>query len=45
MKMSFYEYLMTERDPHKQEEITFFANAAFDDRMFPKKTVRRLSRN
>lgn len=38
VKMSFYEYLMTERDPHKQEEITFFANAAFEDRMFPKQS-------
>lgn len=38
MQMSFYNYLMTERDPHKQEAITFFANDAFKDRMFPKQS-------
>lgn len=38
MKMSFYEYLMTERDPYKQEDITLFANAAFKDRLFPKQS-------
>lgn len=34
--MSFYQYLMTERDPYKQDELTLFANNAFADSMFPK---------
>jgi uncharacterized protein YozE (UPF0346 family) len=38
MEMSFYEYLMTERDPNKTDEITLFANAAFNDRIFPKQS-------
>lgn len=38
MQMSFYDFLMTERDPYKQEEITQFANAAFEDRLFPKQS-------
>lgn len=38
MEMSFYEYLMTERDPYKQDSITKFANAAFTDRIFPKQS-------
>lgn len=38
METSFYHYLMTERDPHKQDEITLFANAAFNDRIFPKQS-------
>lgn len=36
MEMSFYHYLMTERDPYKRDEITLFANHAFKDRIFPK---------
>lgn len=36
MEMSFYQYLMTERDPYKQDPITHFANDAFKDSMFPK---------
>ena len=38
MQMSFYDFLMTERDPYKQEDITQFANAAFEDRLFPKQS-------
>lgn len=38
MKTSFYKYLMTERDPYKQDEITKFANAAFLDSLFPKQS-------
>lgn len=38
MKMSFYQYLMTERDPYKQDNITLFANDAFFDRLFPKQS-------
>jgi uncharacterized protein YozE (UPF0346 family) len=38
MEMSFYQYLMTERDPYKKDEITLFANAAFNDRIFPKQS-------
>jgi len=36
--MSFYEYLMTERDPNRTDEITEFANEAFYDRTFPKQS-------
>lgn len=36
--MSFYQYLMTERDPYKQDDITKFANAAFSDSQFPKQS-------
>ena len=38
MEMSFYQYLMTERDPYKKDDITLFANEAFNDRMFPKQS-------
>lgn len=38
MEMSFYQYLMTERDPYKQDEITHFANEAFKDSLFPKQS-------
>lgn len=38
METSFYHYLMTERDPHKQDDITQFANSAFKDRIFPKQS-------
>ncbi|WP_027108411.1 YozE family protein [Lacticigenium naphthae] len=39
MTQSFYHYLMTERDPHKRDEVTQFANAAFDDGSFPKQSM------
>lgn len=38
MEMSFYHYLMTERDPYKKDEITLFANEAFKDQIFPKQS-------
>lgn len=38
METSFYHYLMTERDPYKKDDITQFANAAFEDRLFPKQS-------
>ncbi|MDN6161545.1 MAG: YozE family protein [Atopostipes sp.] len=38
MEKSFYQYLMTKRDPHKQDAQTFFANAAFSDQLFPKQS-------
>ncbi len=38
MEMSFYQYLMTERDPYKKDDITLFANEAFKDRTFPKQS-------
>ena len=38
METSFYKYLMTERDPHKNDDITLFANDAFNDRIFPKQS-------
>lgn len=39
MKRSFYHYLMTERDPHKKDEVTQFANAASEDLSFPKQST------
>ena len=38
MEKSFYQYLMTERDPYKKDDITLFANEAFNDRIFPKQS-------
>ncbi|MDN6626029.1 MAG: YozE family protein [Pisciglobus halotolerans] len=38
MKRSFYHYLMTERDPNKQDSVTFFANDAYLDPSFPKQS-------
>ncbi|GKQ42723.1 UPF0346 protein [Companilactobacillus sp. RD055328] len=36
MIRSFYEYLMTLRDPNGKDEIAQFANSAFYDLTFPK---------
>ncbi|WP_429970882.1 YozE family protein [Fructilactobacillus sp. Tb1] len=36
MRKSFYEYLMTERNPDGHDEISQFANNAFFDTQFPK---------
>ncbi|ETA74309.1 YozE family protein [Ligilactobacillus equi] len=33
---SFYQYLMTLRNPHAHDEISQFANNAFFDQAFPK---------
>ena len=38
MRTSFYHYLMTERDPHKKDTITLFANDAYLDVGFPKQS-------
>ncbi len=36
MERSFYQFLMTQRDPHLKDELTQFANAASKDLQFPK---------
>ncbi|MFD0897560.1 YozE family protein [Loigolactobacillus binensis] len=36
MRKSFYQYLMTLRDPESHDEIAQFANNAFFDQSFPK---------
>lgn len=36
MKQSFYQYLMTQRNPNQHDELTQFANNAFFDHSFPK---------
>ncbi|MGY3778144.1 YozE family protein [Isobaculum melis] len=38
MRRSFYHYLMTQRDPHKKDAITLFANDAYLDVSFPKQS-------
>lgn len=39
MKDSFYRFLMTQRDPDGTDEITQFANNAFNDQSFPKQAT------
>ncbi|MHA8111147.1 YozE family protein [Lactobacillaceae bacterium Melli_B4] len=39
MTQSFYQYLMTERNPKSTGEIAEFANNAFYDHSFPKNTA------
>ena len=39
MKQSFYQYLMTERDPKKRDAVTAFANHAQFDGSFPKQST------
>ncbi|AEV95187.1 YozE family protein [Pediococcus claussenii] len=36
MRRSFYQYLMTQRNPESTEEVATFANNAFFDQSFPK---------
>ena len=36
-RQSFYQFLMTERNPDSTDEIAQFANNAFYDQSFPKK--------
>ncbi|GAK47403.1 hypothetical protein LOSG293_060070 [Secundilactobacillus oryzae JCM 18671] len=36
MYKSFYEYLMTQRNPNSYESVAEFANNAFYDQSFPK---------
>ncbi|AOA01964.1 MULTISPECIES: YozE family protein [Carnobacterium] len=38
MRQSFYHFLMTERNPHKRDEVSQFANDAFLDIAFPKQS-------
>ena len=38
MGKTFYEYLMTQRDPNSSEPIANFAQAAFIDSTFPKQS-------
>lgn len=38
MRRSFYHYLMTERDPHKKDAVTLFANEVYLDVGFPKQS-------
>ncbi|USS92741.1 YozE family protein [Fructilactobacillus ixorae] len=38
MRKSFYEYLMTERNPASHTTLAEFANNAFFDQSFPKHT-------
>ena len=38
MQRPFYHYLMTERDPHKRDVVTLFANAVYLDDSFPKQS-------
>lgn len=38
MQRPFYHYLMTERDPHKKDAVTLFANAVYLDDSFPKQS-------
>ncbi|AWD62259.1 hypothetical protein LWHH1689_0941 [Limosilactobacillus reuteri] len=36
MRMSFYQFLMTQRNPNSADEVQQFANNAFLDTAFPK---------
>ncbi|MGX1264063.1 uncharacterized protein YozE (UPF0346 family) [Rossellomorea marisflavi] len=36
MRKSFYHYLMKHRQPSAKDDLTAFANAAYDDHAFPK---------
>ncbi len=36
MRKSFYHYLMKHRQPVAKDELTKFANSAYDDHSFPK---------
>ncbi len=36
MRMSFYQFLMTQRNPNSADEVQQFANNAFLDTTFPK---------
>lgn len=38
MRLSFYQFLMTERNPDSADEITQFANNAALDQIFPKQS-------
>ncbi|MCD2256551.1 YozE family protein [Agrilactobacillus fermenti] len=38
MKRSFYQWLMTQRNPNGKDELAHFANSAFFDQSFPKQS-------
>lgn len=38
MRQSFYQFLMTERNPDGADEVAQFANNAFFDQTFPKQS-------
>ncbi|OIU71335.1 YozE family protein [Rossellomorea aquimaris] len=38
MRKSFYHYLMKHRQPQAKDDITRFANEAYDDHSFPKQS-------
>ncbi|QTC43221.1 YozE family protein [Bacillus sp. V3] len=38
MRKSFYHYLMKHRQPTAKDDITRFANEAYDDHSFPKQS-------
>ncbi|GAF39147.1 hypothetical protein FC83_GL002412 [Agrilactobacillus composti DSM 18527 = JCM 14202] len=38
MKRSFYQWLMTQRNPNGHDELANFANNAFFDQAFPKQS-------
>ncbi|PFA70140.1 hypothetical protein CN378_02220 [Bacillus sp. AFS015802] len=38
MRKSFYHYLMKYRQPAAKDDITRFANSAYDDHSFPKQS-------
>ncbi|MBB1079101.1 YozE family protein [Limosilactobacillus sp. STM2_1] len=39
MRMSFYHFLMTQRNPNSADEVQQFANNAFFDSAFPKQST------
>ncbi|UQS83708.1 YozE family protein [Bombilactobacillus thymidiniphilus] len=38
MEKTFYEFLMTQRDPNSSQPLAHFADAAFFDHTFPKQS-------
>ncbi|CUS26248.1 UPF0346 protein [Paucilactobacillus oligofermentans DSM 15707 = LMG 22743] len=38
MRLSFYQFLMTQRNPNGADEVEQFANNAFFDMLFPKQS-------
>lgn len=40
MRQSFYQFLMTQRNPENYEPVAEFANNAFYDQSFPKQETR-----
>lgn len=39
MRQSFYQYMLTERDPNRKDELTRFAYDVVKDGMFPKQST------